>query len=339
MGSPDQRPLWQVWLAPMLLASLGLHGLFLLIPVASSDEAVIPPPDPEQDNIAITRIPPAAGDTAGPNPAVVGTTAVPQARAQRSAQPVPPNQGRTPAGAAAPGRQGAASPPSQNPAQGARSTQPGSPGTGSREELPSLPGQGNAEDAQTTARVNPPSPEVPSPEPTIPALGQDRREEILAYVASLDFSQERMEQLSAILWQRYGYSSLNTRRGEYTENLTQWQAEIRQETGVADLTAEEERTDFSVEMERRACLAEPPGEVKVGYVVNPDGSFRQEPVVLRSSGYGELNQRALAAIRQAPPPQADQIKAYTATVETSVDYGPHDCLAPPQQPSETSAET
>ena len=176
-------------------------------------------------------------------------------------------------------------------------------------------------------------------EPTIPALGPDRREQILAYAASLDFSQERMDQLAATLWQRFGYSSLNTQRGEYTDNLTQWQEDIRQETGLADLTAQEERTDFSVEIERRACLAQPPGEVKVGYVVNPDGSFRQDPVVLRSSGYRELNQKALERIRRFQPPQDDQIKAYTVTVETRVDYGPHDCLAPPQQPSETSAET
>ena len=67
-----QRPLWQTLLAPMLLASLGLHGLFLLIPVASSDEAAIPPPDPEQDNIAITRIPPAAPETEGSQPAPPG---------------------------------------------------------------------------------------------------------------------------------------------------------------------------------------------------------------------------------------------------------------------------
>ena len=56
----DSRPRWQRWLAPMLLASLGLHGLILLVPTGASQDEAIPPPDPEQDSVAITRIPPAA---------------------------------------------------------------------------------------------------------------------------------------------------------------------------------------------------------------------------------------------------------------------------------------
>ena len=334
-----KRPLWQVLLAPMLLASLGLHGLFLLIPVASPNGAVIPPPDPEQDNIAITRIPPAAEEPATANEATVGSTSVPQALPQRPGQSTPSTQNRAAARIGAPSHQTAAGTATQPRASGPRSAETSSPQAASREALPALPGQGNSATSQTTARVDPAGPQVPAAEPTIPALGPDRRERILAYVASLDFSQERMDQLAATLWQRYGYSSLNTRRGEYTDNLTQWQAEIRQQTGMEALTAEEERTNFSVEMQRRACLSQPPGEVKIGYVVNPDGSFRQEPVLLRSSGYRELNQQALETIRQFGPPASEQIKAYTVTVETSVDYGPYDCLAPPQQPSETSVET
>ncbi|PSN06736.1 hypothetical protein C7293_30800, partial [filamentous cyanobacterium CCT1] len=54
-GSLRKSP-WQILLAPMLLASLGLHGLFLVMPTGVSSEAPIPPPDPEQDSIAITRV-------------------------------------------------------------------------------------------------------------------------------------------------------------------------------------------------------------------------------------------------------------------------------------------
>ena len=49
-------------------------------------------------------------------------------------------------------------------------------------------------------------------------------------------------------------------------------------------------------------------------MVNPDGSFRQEPVLLRSSGYDELNRKALEVVRQYEPPTDDAIKAYTVTV-------------------------
>ena len=41
--------------------------------------------------------------------------------------------------------------------------------------------------------------------------------------------------------------------GEYTNNLTRWQETIQQETGLGDLKAEEDRTEFAVEMERRVC--------------------------------------------------------------------------------------
>lgn len=329
----SKRPRWQTLLAPMLLASLGLHGLFLLIPVASSDEAAIPPPDPEEDNIAITRIPPAAADAA-PSQPVAAATATPQTVPQRPVQATtqpravarPRASSQTPATRTAPNR------------TVARTTNVPSAGA-NQAELPSLPGQGNSTDGSSTARVNSPNPDVPPPEPTIPTLGQDRRETILAYVAGLNLPEERMNQLAATVWQRYGYSTLDTSRGEYTDNLTQWQAMIQQETGLADLVAEEDRTDFSVEMERRVCLVRPPGEVKVGFVVNPDGSFRQAPVLLRSSGYDELNQKALDTIQQYNPAADDDIKAYTVTVETAVDYGPNDCLDSPQQPSGTSAET
>jgi TonB family protein len=180
---------------------------------------------------------------------------------------------------------------------------------------------------------------VPTPEPTIPSLGQDRRETILAYVAGLNLPQERINQLAARVWQRYGYSTLDTSRGEYTDNLTAWQETVQQETGLTDLVAEEDRTDFSVDIERRVCLTESPGDIKIGFVVNPDGSFRQDPVLLRSSGYSDLNQKALELVRQYEPQGADGIKAYTVTVETGVDYGPNDCLEAPQQPSATKADT
>jgi len=316
----------------MLLASLGLHGLFLLIPVASSDEAAIPPPDPEQDNIAITRIPPAAADTTPSTPAPVAT-AVPQV--------VPPRTPTAPSRQGTPGTSLAVSQPNRPGRRSSRTASSRSASTRTNQsELPRLSGQGTAGDNSATARVNRPRPGVPTPQPTIPALSQDRQETILAYVASLDLPEERMNQLATTLWRRYGYSSLNTRREDATENLETWQEAIQQETGLTDLMAQEDHTaNLSVEIKRRVCLTQPPMDIKVGFVVNPDGSLRQEPALLRSSGYDELNRKAMALIRDYEPESSDSIKAYTATIETAVDYGPNDCLQPPQQPSATSADT
>ncbi|MBE9141484.1 hypothetical protein IQ254_30575, partial [Nodosilinea sp. LEGE 07088] len=100
------RSPWQTLLAPLLLASLGLHALLLMLPVGSSDEAVIPPPDPDQDTVAITRVPPAGTPDAAATP---GTTPAPGPPAQPLASTT------TPAPATAPRR--AAVPPRSQPAQ------------------------------------------------------------------------------------------------------------------------------------------------------------------------------------------------------------------------------
>ena len=327
-GNANKRPLWQTLLAPMLLASLGLHGLFLLIPMASSDEAVIPPPDPEQDNIAITRIPPAATATAQPSAATTtGTQAMTQRPVATATAPARPAPGPTPASPPP------TAPQAVQPRPGAR---PSNPPNSSA--LPNLPEQGNSSDTATSRPLNP-NPSVSNSRPTIPALGQNRRDNILAYVAGLDLSQARIDQLAANIWRQYGYSVFNTSRGEYTDNLTQWQNDLQAETGLADLTAEEDRTEFKVEIDRRVCLVEPPGDIKIGFVVNPDGSLRQDPVLLRSSGYEDLNQQAMDRVSQYQPPATDAVKAYTVTVETGVNYGAYNCLAAPQQPSATNADT
>ena len=79
------RPLWQTLFAPMLLASLGLHGLLLFMPTGASSEAPIPPPDPEQDSIAITRVPPAGTADPAATPTPAGTA---PAAGVRAAQPL-----------------------------------------------------------------------------------------------------------------------------------------------------------------------------------------------------------------------------------------------------------
>ena len=61
-----------------------------------------------------------------------------------------------------------------------------------------------------------------------------------------------MEQLAAMVWQRYGYSTLDTSRGEYTNNLTAGRKTFQSGgQGWEILKAEEDRTEFAVEMERR----------------------------------------------------------------------------------------
>ena len=51
---------WPRLVAPMLLASLGLHGLLLLLPLGQQQEGAIAAADLEEDSIAITRVAPSS---------------------------------------------------------------------------------------------------------------------------------------------------------------------------------------------------------------------------------------------------------------------------------------
>jgi hypothetical protein len=334
------RPLWQILLAPMLLASLGLHALFLMIPVASSDEAVIPPPDPEQDNIAITRIPPETSESAASNVPVT-LPAAPLAATQGSVPSSPPRAQplvQQPAIARSVNRQ-----PSRTVAQpsrtATRTTNPNLPGLSTNRSSTRIPPTTQA--SETSPSVNPPALPVPVPEPTIPALSANRKEELLAYIGSLSMAQDRLEQLSAFVWQTYGYSERNTTASDYTENRRQWQTEIRELTGIADLTPAEYRPpeNLSVTLQRRVCFSKEPGEIKIGTVVNPGGSLQGEPVVLRSSGYSTFDEKAVEAVADHILPAEETTKAYTVTVLAEPDYGDRKCFEADQLSSGTREDT
>ncbi len=91
---PKKTQYWRWLLPPMLLASLGLHGLFLFVPMGASDEDLVPPPDPEEDGIAVTKIDaPQPRRPVASTPANAGTvkTSPPAeiAAPTQSAQPAP----------------------------------------------------------------------------------------------------------------------------------------------------------------------------------------------------------------------------------------------------------
>lgn len=308
------RPLWQVLLAPMLLVSLGLHGLLLLLP-AGSEDVVIPPPDPEQDSVAITRVPPAGeSEAAIPNSGVVPAGAVPRiaAGAPLTVQP--------PAGAAP-----AAQRPS--PAVIARSNQ-------ARTTAPRSPGRPQPPATQTpptpAPTTPPPAATTPSPATNLPSsqplFEGDLGERLQTYVASLNLSQERIDQLLTAISQRLVYSDSNTSDADYSQNLSQWQQTVRAETGLTTLTPEEAPTELSITYYQRACLSEEPGTAQVGVIVSPVGSPRREPVLLRSSGYGIVDAKALRTVADHRFPRGGEVKAYTVTLPAEVDHGPSDCL-------------
>lgn len=306
---PEQsRPLWQRLLAPMLLASLGLHGLLLLLPTGTGEDALVPPPDPEQDSIAITRVPPAGeSEVAGaaippsgplqgqpaiaaqrPVAAAAARSAVVQSRSQPRSQRRP---AAAPADRSQPGPPPAANPPAARP---------------------------------STPATPPPT----APSSTQPLFDGELGPQLLAYVAALNLPQAKVERAAESIQNRFSFNAAAVTGDTFDTNRNTWVSALRQDTGIADLSPEINRSEFSTVYPQRVCLTDAPGKIAVGAVANPDGSWRGAPTLLRSSGYGALDRKALQEIQRHRFAPGDGIKAYVLTIDTSVDHGGRPCLNP-----------
>ncbi|MFH7244942.1 MAG: hypothetical protein ACHWZW_19070 [Spirulina sp.] len=342
--SKPQAPLWQRLIAPMLLASLGLHGLILLVPTGASQDAAIPPPDPEQDSVAITRIPPT--NPAEPDGDDVAATRPPMGQTPPGQSPAAPVGGiariqrpTTGSTAGSSARSTAASQPtsSRTPSRTA-SRQSGRSSSPSRSQA-NTPAPGSASGADRPAS---PAPASPTPQPSAPPVSatpapttnsqpltpSDLRAQLQAYAAELNLPQGRIDRLAANLRQRFSYNAAASAEEVLPINQTQWQDQIRQATGLADLTATPLPDPLAMVYRQRVCLTPAPGPVKVGLLANPDGTQAEDPVVLQSSGYGAVDTRAIRAATDHTLPRADQPKAYILTVDPEVDPGRTPCLDP-----------
>ncbi|MBD2114206.1 MULTISPECIES: TonB family protein [Cyanophyceae] len=315
------RPLWQKLLAPMLLASLGLHGLLLLLPTGT-DDVPVPPPDPEQDSVAITRVPPAGqSDVAAIAGAAVSATTSPftpqQQPSTASAAPVARANAPVVRSARPQARSRAGTPPSQ------RRSQTASPTRAQSTQPPPAPANPPAAGAVTPT---PPAPSAPSS--TQPLFDAELGPQLLAYVSTLNLPQAKVDRAAESIQNRFVFNAAAVTNDAFNANQSTWVSTLRQETGQAELSPEINRSEFSTVYPQRVCLADSPGEINVGAVVNPDGSWRDEPALLRSSGYGILDRKALQEIQRHRFEPAEGIKAYVLTIDTSVDYGDRPCLEP-----------
>lgn len=358
----SKRPLWQ-FIAPMLLISLALHGAFLLIPVASSDDEVLPPPDPEQDNIAITRIPPTTPTAAAtPAPATgqparggqaakslaatnsssraTGTTARTGQASQSSAQ----NTASTPGGQAQQRHSNVPSAPiaDLSATGGNNAATNNSANSAANNPAISNPSASNSEAGDTasaaaaarnTPAVTPPNPGVPlpvtSPRPFDPVTYQ----RLLAYAQTLTRPAQQINQLAQTLGQRYAYSPENTGGEVYGQNLNQWLETVRAATGQPDLWNESLEPNLVLQSRQRVCLDPPPQEAAVGLVVSPTGQLQGEPTLLQSTGYPFLNAAILETVKMQTFPRAAEQKAYVWKVNIDIDYGEPACLKPYPRPT------
>ena len=332
-------------LAPMLLASLGLHGLLLMMPTGAAGDTPLAPPDSDEDRVAVADvnppIPPAAPTSAilpasasvtdGSRPA--SPPSLPEVGAivqvQRPASPLIPTGGDT-------GQSGLGTVSrSTRRIQGQGEISQGSPTSGV--------GEANETPANTVSRSPSPPPITSSPgtppaapasrsEPLMPSpWARERetlREHLQAYADHLNLPQSQVDRLAKSLRDRFRYNADAQSDETLTRQQNQWQALIRQETGMADLVPEPLATPLAMVYQQRICLDPVPGTVKVGVLANPDGSHRDDPVVLQSSGYGAVDDQALTLVANQTMPTADLPNAYIFSVEPRVDPGRQPCIAP-----------
>ncbi|TVQ05706.1 MAG: hypothetical protein EA368_18785 [Leptolyngbya sp. DLM2.Bin27] len=155
--------------------------------------------------------------------------------------------------------------------------------------------------------------------------------DLLAYAASLNLPQRQIDRAAEYIQDRFAFAPNATTRRALNANQQQWEAAIRQETGIADLAPAQNSTSFTTVFRQRVCLSDAPGEISIGALSNPDGSWRGEPTLLRSSGYGALDRKALREIQAHRFEPADGIRAHVLTVNTSVSHGTQPCMNPNPQ--------
>jgi len=301
------KSVWPRLVAPMLLASLGLHGLLLFLPLSRSEEGAIASADLEEDSIAITRVAPSSP---APTAATQGTI---------SAATVPPP---TAAMATSAARVPQGTRGSQSVGRGDRSA-PATTAQSSRPRVSVAPPASTVVEVSTPVGEASPTPALSASRPLVdPSIG----ERLLAYATGLALPADHINRLGRYLQDRFAYNETATQRDTYNRNLQVWETQVREATGLPQLTPETDRTDFSLTVPQRVCLRQPPTEVRLGVLTKPDGTLAEPPVVLRSSGYSALDQQAQGLVANHSFPPADSVKAHILKVAIQVDYGLRPCL-------------
>jgi len=305
-NSPVSRSRWPSLLVTMLLLSLGLHGVLLMIPIASSDEAEIPPPDLDQDTIAITRVPPATTEPAPPTASTPSPQGSPQSTPAADSPPAPAPRRSSPP---------ARTPQRSNPRRSARSAE----------------AEESEVSASATAAARAPAPTAPfdSPLPTyesvsVPQALRDRIER-LAQSDTLALPRALLDHLLS-LQEAYTFKADNVSDAAFYNSLETWVEQYQQDLDQSELWHQPFDQPLALSVHRRVCLEPDPNTATVGVLVRPDGKLQASPTLLRSSGYSALDQRVLKRVEGHDFPAPGDLNAYTVDVEVNLDYGPQPCL-------------
>ncbi|WP_204141777.1 energy transducer TonB [Halomicronema sp. CCY15110] len=297
-------PQWRWLIAPMLLVSLGLHGLVLFIPTGPAEEELLPPPDPEEDGVAVIKIdaPSERPTAANTDPGTVKTA--------RPSSATPRPTATAPAGRAAP-RQ-------QNPQSGNRRPSdrpsPNPNNVGSPELIGDLP---NADQA---TEPNPqPSPTDGRATSDIGRRPPDRPGDATA--AEADPFGDYIEIFKT-------YSGLQLTEGQAAERRELWLQSLRDRGPTfADLEIRPLKIFEPLPYAANICLPAPPDAARILVLVDGDGTLDSYQPFVQQTQYRAFDNAAEDRVRQYAYPEVAEPRAYR--VELAVDYDDTDCDWPP----------
>ncbi|MBE7380491.1 MAG: hypothetical protein F6J95_003645 [Leptolyngbya sp. SIO1E4] len=292
---------WKWFLPPMLLLSLGLHGLVLFTPVAPSEDDLVPPPDPEEDGIAITKIdPPRARATTpqsntgtvktapsnpSPTPSPTATAATPQSQAnQQSSRTGSNSSDRRP----------------NSSRSNSNSARPATTDTGSQ---PANASQGDVPDLSAAPTVNVPNPPAPAVTPP-----------------TSDPFEEYIEVFKSFRGQTATEEEITTLKGTWLSGVTERGA------AYANLEIQPLKNLETVPYEAKICLPEAPTSAQVLVLVEADGNLDSDRQLVRTTGYRSFNRAVQELVQQHDYPEAETPQAFL--VEIEVDYDESNCQPP-----------
>ncbi|XTZ11656.1 MAG: TonB family protein, partial [cyanobacterium endosymbiont of Rhopalodia inflata] len=174
--------------------------------------------------------------------------------------------------------------------------------------------QGRGDRPHTSTSQNPSSRNVTSPQAAFNAE-QARKDKLISNLV-----RETIEVADNLL-----YNKNNTTNEDARRNDAQWMAKIGN-----SVTKKENWQALRGDYPKTACLRHLEGTAIYGITVNPGGDVDKNPYLIKSSGYGLLNQQAFNQIKSTNFSTDGQLQHYR--VRISFNFDPKICPAVTQSP-------
>ncbi|NET35606.1 MAG: hypothetical protein F6K19_26875 [Cyanothece sp. SIO1E1] len=291
-----------------LLLSLGLHGLMLLLPVASKEEEVEIPPDLVVDTISITRIAPAreAEDEAE---AKAAQKAKDVSKSPQATSTAPPRPLIRPAQ------------PAQIGATKAKSTQPNPPNPAANSNPQVARPTSNSLPSGRLPRLNSqPQAQAPLQAPTPASTQPISATEPVGIASTLPPNNS----VAAALDPDYIHTAKGTSPEEEAEKIASWISKLP-DLGLVDPTPQVISEVLLVPYEGPSCLSTAPEAASVAVVVSADGKILDQPQLVRSTGYALLNQAVVETVKGHSFEQPETGEDTPYLLEAEVDYDSDTC--------------